>query len=360
MLKKGCLLAIGLLIILIVSSYSLIQRRLTQLKPSPTIKDSPTSIIGFNHIGLVVKDLDKMLDFYQRATNFELLKREKINGNKAANKLFDTDSISYETAILKSPNFWLELTQFDNQKDTLIKKMPPYGPGMTHTCYQTAAVNSGYDKFVKAGVDMVSRGAEPVDLGGYGVTYAYAHDPEGNLVELEQMSNFVIWLKIGKDFSEQHKMWMTQVAIMTPDVERLAKFYEKVLEIEPYRFRDYPESEVISQVIDLDSVQMRGAWFMLDGKEKKMELFQYQEQHPTPNTIYQRSPTELGYTFSFEVLDIQKEYQRLKAKNVAFLSEPQQLGNFWRVYARDVDGNIFSLRQAIDPSFSAPNIASSQ
>ncbi len=134
MLKKGCLIALFALFIIGIASYGLIQRRLTQLKPSPTIIESPTTIIGFNHIGLVVKDLDKMLDFYQRATNFELISREKISGKEAANKLFANDSIRYEVATLKSPNFLLELTQFDNQKDTVIEKMPPYGPGMTHTC----------------------------------------------------------------------------------------------------------------------------------------------------------------------------------------------------------------------------------
>lgn len=355
MLKKGCLIALGVLVILLIAGYGLIQRRLTQLAPSPTIKDSPTSIIGFNHIGLVVKDLDTMLDFYQRATNFELLKREKVSSNETVNKLFAQDSISYEVAVLKSPNFWLELTQFDNQTDTIFEKMPPYGPGMTHTCYQTAQIHSGYDKFVKAGVDMLSRGNEPIDLGGYGVTYAYAHDPEGNLVELEQMSNFVIWLKIGTDWSNENKMWMTQVAIMSPEIERLTAFYQDVLEIEPYRISEYPPSEVIAKVIDLDGVPLKGSWFMLDGKEKKMELFQYQEPHPTPNTIYKRKPTELGYTFSFEVLDIQKEYQRLKAKGVEFLSEPQQLEHFWMVYANDIDGNVFSLRQAIDAAYSVQN-----
>lgn len=356
MRKKGCLIALGLLIIVIISSYALIQRRLTQLAPSPTIADSPTSIIGFNHIGLVVKDLDAMLDFYQRASNFELSSREKISNNEAANTLFKTDSISYDVAILKSANMLLELTQFENQTDTIIKKMPPYGPGMTHTCFQTAEINSGYRKFVNAGANLISRGNEPIDLGGYGVTYAYAHDPEGNIIELEQMSDFIIWLKIGKDWSNKHKMWLTQVAIMTPDVERLAAFYQAVYDIEPYRVSDYPASETISNVIDLDSVSMKGAWFMLDGKEKKMELFQYQGHHPTPNTIYKKDPTELGYTFSLEVLDIQQEYQRLKAKGVEFLSEPQQLGKFWMVYANDVDGNVFSLRQAIDPDYSAPNI----
>ncbi len=356
MFKKGCLISLGILAIVIIVGYSYIQRRLTQLKPSPTIAETPTTIIGFNHIGLSVQNLDKMLEFYQKATNFELISREKVRGNEAANQLFGVDSISYEVATLKSPNFLLELTQFDNQTDTIIEKMMPYGPGMTHTCFQTAAKNSGYDKFVNAGVEMWTRGDEPIDLGGYGVTYAYAHDPEGNMMELEQMSDFIIWLKIGTEWSDNYKMWMTQVALMTPDVKRLAEFYESVLEIAPYRLSDYPPSEVISQVANLDSIGLKGAWFMLDGKEKKMELFQYTGQHPTPNTLSKRKPTDLGYSYSLEVLDIQKEYERLKGKGVAFLSEPQQLGKFWRVYANDVDGNVFSLRQAIDTAFSAPNI----
>lgn len=352
MWKKGCLVLIGILILVMIASYSLIQRRLTQLAPSPTIKESPTSIIGFNHIGLVVKDLDVMLDFYERATNFELISREKISDNDSANKLFGVDSISYELARLRSPNMFLELTQFDNQTDTILEKMPPFGPGMTHTCYQSATTHSGYEKFVKAEADILSRGNEPIDLGGYGVTYAYAHDPEGNMMELEQMSNFIIWLKIGKDFSEKHKMWMTQVAIMSPNIEKLSAFYQDVFEIEPYRVSAYPVSEVITKVIDLEGVSMKGAWFMLDGKEKKMELFQYEGTHPTPNTIYKRSPTELGYSFSLEVLDIQKEYQRLKMIGVEFLSEPQKLDKFWIVFANDIDGNIFSLRQAIDDMYS--------
>ena len=164
MLKKGCLIALGLLFILIITSYGLIQRRLTQLAPSPTIKESPTTIIGFNHIGLAVKDLDKMLNFYQKATDFELISRETISDNEAANKLFGKDSISYEIATLKSPNMLLELTQFDRQTDTIIEKMPPYGPGMTHTCYQSATIHSGYDKFVKAGVCLLYTSPSPRDL----------------------------------------------------------------------------------------------------------------------------------------------------------------------------------------------------
>jgi len=225
-LKSKWFYVLLVLAILLVVFAGLIQRRLTQLAPSPTIKDSPTSIIGFNHIGISVKDLDPMVSFYKDATGFEVVKRFKIEKDSIANRLFNQSNISFETAILKGPNMLLELTQFDNQTDQLTGNMPPQGPGMTHTCYQSKTENSGFEKFKSAGAKILTRGREPVDLGGYGVTYAYGHDPEGNMMELEQMSNFVIWLKIGKEYASQNPMWMTQVAIMSPDVTRLTNYYE--------------------------------------------------------------------------------------------------------------------------------------
>ncbi|MBU2677939.1 MAG: hypothetical protein KJP16_12750, partial [Gammaproteobacteria bacterium] len=61
-----------------------------------------------------------------------------------------------------------------------------------------------------------------------------------------------------------------------------------------------------------------------------------------------RKVTDLGYSFSLEVTDIEKEYQRLTDLGLKFVSKPVRLGEFWQAYTRDLDGNIFSLRQAVD------------
>jgi hypothetical protein len=58
-----------------------------------------------------------------------------------------------------------------------------------------------------------------------------------------------------------------------------------------------------------------------------------------------RKVTDLGYSFSLEVEDIHKEYQRLTSLGVEFISEPMVLGAFIQVFAKDADNNIFSLRQ---------------
>ena len=345
MLKNNFLSILILLIIALLPSSCAI----SQVVPSSQISDSPTSIIGFNHIGISVQNLEAILPFYIKATGLELVKREKVSHSKNADLLFGVKGIAYETITLKAPNMLLELTEFSNQQSSKITKMPPQGPGMTHTCYQSPAWNSGYDKFLQADADLLSRGDKPVDLGGYGVTYAYVYDPEGNMIEVEQLDRTVLKRnEVDSLWLEKNPMWMTQVALISPDLDKLTDFYQKVLDIPPYRKGEYgyENSRRFDDVVDMDDFVFKAAWFRMDRGAKMLELMQYVNPIATPNTTQIKSPTDLGYSFSIEVEDIQAEYNRLKKLGVKFLSEPLILGEFWMVFANDLDGNVFSLRQA--------------
>ncbi len=313
-----------------------------QIDREARIEQSPTSIIGFNHIGLSVQHLDEMVAFYQEATGFEMIKREKVSKNGNASALMGLEDVSFERVTFKAPGMLLELTEYTNQQEAQFHEMPPQGPGMTHTCFQSPLWDSGYDKFVQAGVSVLSRGEQPVDLGGYGVTYAYAHDPEGNMLELEQLSEDRLGLD--KEWLKDNPMWMTQVALISPDLGKMTDFYRKVLGIAPNNEGIYADNPRLDDIVDVDGVALKATWFKMDGQHKMLELMQY--QHPeTPAPGAQKHPTDLGYTFSFEVEDIQQEYSRMKKLGVDFVSAPKVLGEFWTVYAHDPDGNVFSLRQ---------------
>ena len=315
----------------------------SQVSPDAKISNTPTSILGFNHIGISVQDLDTVLPFYQKATGFDIVKREKISKSKNAALLYGVSDLSYETVTLKGPNMLLELTQYSNQQDATITKMPPEGPGMTHTCFQSPDWDSGFEKFKTAGADVLSRGGSPIDLGGYGVTYAYAYDPEGNMMELEQVAQHRItsdslWVK-------NNPMWMTQVALISSDLKSLVGFYKKVLGILPAREASFDSHPRLDDIIDVDKTNIEMTWFTMDGLGKMLELMQY--NNPKTAVVSKpKHPTDLGYSFSIEVSDIQKEYHRLKMEGVQFYSEPVIHGEFWMVFANDVDGNVFSLRQA--------------
>ena len=339
-------LAIALFIFIIGFGIYAYRSAMARLAPRPSMKDSPTTFIGFNHIGLSVKNLDLMIDFYKEGTDYEVLKIYEVDNDPSANQLFGIDSLHYERAILKGPNMLLELTQFGNNAEASIQKMLPQGPGMTHTCYQSHPDRPTYDSFKNAGAEILSRDGIPVD-NGLGVTYTYAYDPEGNMVELEEMNWFLLGLHIGKDWARTNAPWMTQVALMSPDLQRLVKFYEKVLAIEPYRMLDLGPHPSLNAIIDVDSVTLKSAWFGMDTQGKKMELMQYTNPVTKP-VVKSRKLTDLGYSFSFEVGDIQKEYERLTELGIQFQSAPQEMEDFWEVMCQDPDGNVFSLRQIKD------------
>lgn len=335
-----------LLILLLVFGVYVYRTAMSRLQPRPSMKDTPTTFIGFNHIGLSVKNLDEMVDFYQSATDYEVIKRYTVQEDVSADELYNMDSVSFTKVILRGPNMLLELTDFDHNDDAMITKMLPQGPGMTHTCYQSHPDRPTFDSFKQAGAEILSRGGEPVDA-GLGVTYAYGYDPEGNMMELEQMSWMLIPLATGKAWAKEHAPWMTQVALMSHDVKRLTDYYEEVLEIEPYRVNTYGPAATLDDIVDMDSVTIVASWFGMDTQGKKMELMQY----TNPATQIRSEPryvTDLGYSYSYEVGDIQQEYKRLQGKGVQFASAPQKMQDFWEVYAQDPDGNVYSLREIID------------
>lgn len=319
------------------------------IDPDALITDSPTTLLGINHIGLSVKDLDSTLAFYQGVTGFELIRRETVRDCAAADTLFGEAGIEYEIAVLQAPNMLFELTEFKHNAGAATRRMPFQGPGMTHTCFQTASNDSGYERFRAAGADVLSRGDTPVDLGGYGVTYAYAYDGEGNMFEMEQLDEGPLAAvpSKGRWICQGHSMWMTQVALVSHDLERLTHWYQEVLAFAPNREGDFANNARLDAVVDHDNLSLMATWFKMDQTCKTLELWQYREPR-TPALVGKRPVTGFGYTWSIEVGDIQAEYARMTELGVTFVSEPVLLDDCWQVYAHDIDGNVFALRQWLD------------
>ena len=329
-----------------------------EIDPDSTIANSPTTLLGINHIALSVRDLDAALAFYQGVTGYDIVRRETVSGPEA-DVLFGMPGIRYETVVLEAPNMLFELNEFSHNAEKPLTRMPVQGPGMTHTCFQSPSNDSAFDRFKAAGADILSIGGEPVDLGGYGVTYAYAYDAEGNMIELEQLDTGPLRAGAYNEEWEQrgYNSWMTQVALVTHDIVALTDFYEKILAFAPYREGDYVNNPRIGEIAGIEETSLLAAWFRMNERSKTIELWQYRNPL-TKQYIGKRGLTDFGYSFSIEVGDIHTEVARMTELGVEFISEPVKLGDFWQAYTHDIDGNAFSLRQAIDADspFSIPQL----
>ncbi|MBL6804660.1 MAG: VOC family protein [Pseudomonadales bacterium] len=329
-----------------------------EIDPNSTIADSPTTLLGINHIALSVRDLDAAVAFYQGVTGYEIIRRETVSGPEA-DTLFGMPNIRYKTVVLEAPNMLFELNAFSHNADKPLTRMPAQGPGMTHTCFQSPSNDSAFDRFKAAGADILSTGGEPIDLGGYGVTYAYAYDAEGNMIELEQLDPGPLqsgaynerWAEKG------YNSWMTQVALVTHDIVALTDFYEKILAFSPYRDGDYVNNVRMGEITGIENLSLLASWFRMNERSKTIELWQYRNP-VTEKYSGKRGVTDFGYSFSIEAGDIHAEVARMTKLGVEFVSAPVKLGDFWQVYAHDIDGNVFSLRQAIDTdsSYSIPQL----
>jgi catechol 2,3-dioxygenase-like lactoylglutathione lyase family enzyme len=285
---------------------------------------TPSTVVGIHHVGLSVRDLDAAVGFYTKATTLEVLPEKRISGQLPQEP--------EKSAVLKGPNGYLELMQFADQ--SLSSAMTVIGPGPTHVCYQSPAERSLYKTFKGLGASPVSVGEPPIDLNGRGVTYAYACDADNIMFEVEQLD----------EPRFKGPIWLAHLALVCHDIDASVAFYRNVLGIEPYGYVNKVVGPRFDQVTGLDNVRLRAAWF--NTGNMVLELWQF----IVPETPCAGDPmpfSAIGYNkFALEVGDLEAECARLTNIGVATLNEAKEDNGITEVYARDPDGNLFSLLQA--------------
>ena len=205
------------------------------------------------------------------------------------------------------------------------------GPGITHVCYQSPATVSIHDKAKVNGASIVSRGGVPVDR-GFGIRYSYIKDKDGIMFETEQLDK--------PKFADS--LWVGHVAIVTHDIDRLVTFYTQLFGKEPVnRIDNIKNSPKLDDIANIDSLRLRGAWFVVGNM--MLELWQF--DNPPCKPAETPAPfTQIGYQqISFGVGDIMADYKRLIANGVTFLSIPISTSKSTEVFFRDPDGNLLSL-----------------
>jgi catechol 2,3-dioxygenase-like lactoylglutathione lyase family enzyme len=308
---------------------------------NPTSTNSTSTVKGINRISLNVNDLSRSVAFYKQAIGVESHQEWAIKKRLKIEKMSGIKHAPRQVALLKAPNGQIELIQFGKVQNTplpitsgsAISKMPVQGPGFTHICYQSAMSNSIYTKAKTAGAAIVSRGSAPVDR-GFGIHYAYIRDADSIMFEVEQFEK--------PTFTEA--VWLGHVAIVTPDIDRLVAFYKQLLGTNPInRVDNIKNSPKLNDIANMDSLQLRGAWF----KVGNMLLEMWQFENPITKAATQPPPfTQLGYQkIVFEVDDLNSDYKRLSALGVKFLSAPVVNEEGAAVFLRDCDGNLLSLQQ---------------
>lgn len=293
--------------------------------------------LGFHHAAITVSDIDATVAFYSKAVPYNVVKRYRVSGSAFPKTLLSTKHKSVEIALIEMPTGYIQLMDFEPDMAAAPNIRHITAPGYNHICFQSSSKDPAIFRFMAAGLDIISRFGKPdgVDIGGYGVRYAYGRDPDGIMIENESL-----------DAPKRGEVsWTTHIANAVHDRDAMTAFYEKLLAHKAHRTIDQENRPRLDDVANIDNLAIRGAWLNVGNMD--IEVWQY-VRPATPGAVGRRKLDEIGYNaFSLEVADIKIEQSRLKALGVSLAGPAIKLGG-WKVqYAYDPEGNLFSVQQKL-------------
>lgn len=146
-------------------------------------------IVQFRHVALIVENLEKMRDFYETVMGFSFVRSMYIDSEDFRRGIGVPGS-SAHGIVLRMQNTDVEIEMF--QILPLLTKNKDISctnaPGFRHLAFSVTDLNASYRELIEMGIAFVEKPifvSEPKEVAGLG--FAYFKDPEGNLIELNQL-----------------------------------------------------------------------------------------------------------------------------------------------------------------------------
>ncbi len=143
-------------------------------------------IKGIHHIAISTGDLERSLSFYRDLLGFEVMFDDAAwpKGAEVADKITGLKDSSARYAMLNAGNAMIEIFEYESPPP---KEADPNRPvcdhGLTHICLDVVDVDAEYERLSAAGMTFH---CPPQQLGP-AVKTTYGRDPDGNVLELQEV-----------------------------------------------------------------------------------------------------------------------------------------------------------------------------
>jgi glyoxylase I family protein len=137
---------------------------------------------------------------------------------------------------------------------------------------------------------------------------------------------------------------LEHVALSVRNLDRSLAFYRDLLGFAVRRIIEPREAPMLGEIVAMPGARARIAHLMMG--DNMLELFEYVDPRGKPPVADPRQ-ADIGLIhLGFRSLDARRDYERLAAQGVSFLSAPVEFRpGVWVVYFRGPDGEVCELRQ---------------
>ena len=142
-------------------------------------------INGVHHVSIATTDMEPMLGFYRDLLGFEVREAWRV---EQTDEIFETivglKDAAFHAAWLRAGNVEIEIFHYLCPRGRPLPPSPACDAGIRHICFDISDLAGEYARLKAAGVEFFS---EPQHVPAAGVTTVYARDPDGNIVELQEV-----------------------------------------------------------------------------------------------------------------------------------------------------------------------------
>jgi catechol 2,3-dioxygenase-like lactoylglutathione lyase family enzyme len=142
-------------------------------------------IRGMHHISLATTDMDRFVHFYRDLLGMKL---ERISPLPAAFEEFETvvglRNVKGRVAQFNLGNMNMEVFCYSEPTPRPGERRPACDAGIRHIAFDVKDIFAEYERLSAAGIDFIS---PPQNLAVGKCTSCYFYDPDGNILELQEI-----------------------------------------------------------------------------------------------------------------------------------------------------------------------------
>jgi len=314
--------------------------------------EAPGPAIGVRAIIHSVADLDKTVKFYQNGLG---LVPVGLDGkpvttisapqalDESLSKFTDTHGAKFRNAMFHIPGTTLdlELTEFTG---TPVKKVVPHmqDPGAATLVLTVRDVNAALDGVKKNGGSVLSKGGEPMKIGGETSQSrsVFVRDPDGFMLELAGIQ------PLPKSSAPANSSILgARIGVTIKDTDQTLKFYRDVLGFEAKPAQPaFATNKTIASLIDAEGAQWRISTAKVPGTAVDFEFLEFKGVPRKPFDL--RVPDAGSPAVSVHVKDVEGAMKAVAAGGGSIVTrghEPVKLGPGIGVFVRDPNGLLIEL-----------------
>lgn len=346
-------------IILALSAITIFSGCTPQYPSGHSSRPDNAIIRGVNYVGVVVSDIERSASFYQEFGNTTSVEKGEFHQHSVIDELAGRTGVHASTQLIKSSNAQLRLMEFANPSAAAKTSEPVqvFGPGIAHLCFQVAKDTQSYQRFLKAGGTHI--GHPEIQLNPRTqVAYAYAHDLDKSVVEIEHVDVNALMEAGHIDAPPKNEYRIRHISLATPNINRLTKFYSQLLQEDEVRRTSKwmpAKGEMIDRVSGEKGAKLQFSWIQVRNME--LEMIQY-VSHSTELPEQPRPLDAVGYNMiMFDVSDLKTARDMFVAAGGTVVLE-KNMDGVMTLFGRDPDGNLLGFQTlANNATLSSQNFA---